>query len=162
MVMDNTDRTFWTDADFDELSWHDCLIHAIRLEQDGEYQNDLILDLDFVMEWIPKGDDEPINFRVAPAILRFEAVRDLRYQILLDYKQSMELDWIERGPSRDERWDHPFWTLHLHGYPQRSPNEICFHATGFRQKLSASPVYRERLPYFSWEERNQLIKENGE
>jgi len=52
----------------------------------NDWTIDLVLDIDFILEWIPgKGDD--CEFRVAPATLEFHGVTDPRIQI----------DWGESG-----------------------------------------------------------------
>ena len=46
----------YTEADFDRLSWHDCHIWGIELRagdpDDGDWTSDLVLDIDFIVEWI--------------------------------------------------------------------------------------------------------------
>lgn len=68
--------TTYTEANFDQLSWHDCCVHGIDLltgdpeEGDGDWTNDLALDIDFITEWAC-GGDASARFQVAPATLVF-------------------------------------------------------------------------------------------
>src|ERR1700687_963765 len=63
-------RRQWSDADFDEMMWHDVHIHAIGAVPD-EFA--LVFDVDYILEWVGCGaSGDPVRFWVAPATLRFE------------------------------------------------------------------------------------------
>jgi hypothetical protein len=68
----------WTEKDFDKLSWHDCHVHALAMREGHEEYGDgtLVLDIDFILEWLrtPEGH---YGFRVAPATLEFFEIDDL-------------------------------------------------------------------------------------
>jgi hypothetical protein len=61
-----------TEADFDQLSWHDCHIWGVELRagdaDEGDWTSDLALDIDFIVEWLC-GVAGGAQFRVAPAAL---------------------------------------------------------------------------------------------
>src|SRR5262245_20244864 len=40
-------KSSWTDADFGDLSWHDCSVHALRIVEGPHGAGELILDLDY-------------------------------------------------------------------------------------------------------------------
>jgi hypothetical protein len=132
-------RTRWTDADFESLCWHDCVIHSLALDHDGEYQSDLVLDLDFILEWILR-DDNSYEFRVAPCLLRFQGVSSLQIRVSLGFKEPMEIDWIERSPKRDECFEHYHWNITLHRFGYDGDNAIQFDAMGFAQELTGNPT----------------------
>ena len=53
--MTENHREQWTEKDFDSLSWHDNELHGIRLHNPtGEFNFDLILDIDHILTWIPR------------------------------------------------------------------------------------------------------------
>lgn len=60
----------YTEADFDRLSWHDCHIWGLAFQagdpDEDDWTSDLVLDIDFVAEWIC-GLDGLAQFPVAPA-----------------------------------------------------------------------------------------------
>lgn len=124
-----------TDADLDRLSWHDCLVHAIALP--GEPEHELLIDLDYIVEWVPALPPDPcFRFRVAPATLVFARVTDLA--LTLDCPGGVSIDRIEREPrAPDPAWPAwqpaPRWTIHAHG------GRVAFLATGFTQYLRAAP-----------------------
>ena len=145
----------YTEADFHELSWHDCSIWGMALHNGGGEPAfepaDLVLDIDFIVEWLC-GVGAPARFRVAPAALVFHQVTDLRITVETthsgDYRMAVS-PWpilrIDRESiERPEGYPGPTsyaWTLAL-GTP--TPGEIHFGARGFTQELRAEPVLTER------------------
>lgn len=159
MRASDTQLPKWTNADFDSLSWHDCTIHSIGLDQDGDYQSDLVIDLDFLLEWLPTPEGA-FQFRLAPALLRFHNVDKLVIRTLLDYKQPMEISEITRFLRDDPGYANFHWIIKLHTYPGRE-NQIEFDATGFSQELTAQPVLTHRQS-LHLDERLRRIREKGE
>ena len=142
-----------TDAAFDTLSWHDCHLWGLALRPGdpdvGDWRSDLILDIDFIVEWLcePGGT---VRFRVAPADLVFHGVTDLRLHVDCDegYQAALHplsIDGIERAPVRDQHvyLDRPYyrWTVRLN-WP--SGSTIDFGAVGFTQTLRADPVVTDQ------------------
>jgi len=137
--MPATDKSEWTDADFDDLSWHDNAVHAIRVVE-GQYgAGRLLLDIDYILEWLPDGSGG-VSFRIAPATLEFRDVT--RLKIELDYETPtagltpFSLDRIERRIERRDRYDAVLWDLVVN-WPTGA---ITFEATGFRQCLRGAAV----------------------
>jgi hypothetical protein len=154
----------FTDAGFDRLSFHDCHIWGLEFRAGdadrGEWVSDLVLDLDYIVEWIC-GVGGGAQFRVAPATLVFEGATDLN--IAVDWGRSgfrcalhqPSIDRIEREPVSDQKiyLDRTYysWTIRLN-WP--AGGKIAFGAAGFvlttrgeailtdRQKLSIA----ERTP----------------
>ena len=135
----NVMRT-WTEKDFDQLGWHDNYIHSLSIRE-GEYgSGDLILDIDFILEWYcPPG--QICEFLISPATLTFHSVTDL--QLHIDYAGSsaatspMSIDGIERevrvypnGHSTNS-WKIPI------NWPA---GHITFLASGFMQALRGTPI----------------------
>ena len=133
-----TDRA-WTDADFDVMSWHDNHVHAIRVEQGDWGAGRLVLDLDYILEWV-KGDDGRMRFLIQPSLLTFHEVTSLR--IALDYATPtaglcpFALDAIERREEQRERHVATVWALRV-SWPVGG---IGFDAAGFEQRGTAAPV----------------------
>jgi len=155
----DTHPSKWTDADFESLSWHDCTIHSLGLDQDGEYQSDLLVDLDFLLEWLPTGDGS-FQFRAAPALLRFHNVDKFTIHALLDYKQPMQISGITRFRRDDPGYANYHWTIKLHSFPGRE-NQIEFDATGFSQVLTARSFVTGRQS-LRLAERLKMIRASGE
>ncbi len=79
-------RERYTEADFENLSWHDNYIHGFAIREE-QYEADLVLDLDFVLGC---NSDEPTSLKywLSPASLTFKDVTNLKIQI----------DWATNGP----------------------------------------------------------------
>lgn len=79
-------KVIFTDADMDDLCFHDCSIHAIAPIEDG-----LALDIDYMFEWYSPKDrnggysyayekkkqSSGFSFQIAPCTLFFKNVSDL-------------------------------------------------------------------------------------
>jgi hypothetical protein len=122
----------WTDKQFEEMSWHDNHVHALRIVEGQNGAGELILDLDYIVEWI--NAEGSFRFRVLPVTLTFFGVFGLR--ILLDYKTPtaatgpFSLAKIERRIEQRERYVAQCWILSVN-WPE---GEMTFEATGFEQK----------------------------
>lgn len=137
--MSESERSQWTEVDFDDMSWHDNAVRAIRIVE-GEYgAGQLQLDIDYILEWV-RGDAGQILFKIAPATLEFREVTNLK--IALDYETPtagltpFSLDRIERQLEQRERYNAVLWKLVVN-WPIGS---ITFEATGFRQYLRGPAV----------------------
>ena len=131
----------WTDQQFEEMSWHDNHVHALRIVE-GEYgAGELTLDLDYIVEWIC--DADRYRFRIVPVCLRFLEVTDLR--VVLDYSTPtaalgpFSIHAIERRSEVRERYVAQLWKIAIN-WPQ---GEIVFEAKGFEQRGIGTPVVSE-------------------
>jgi hypothetical protein len=137
----------WTNDDYEEISWHDNVIHAIRICNPSEgYDFDLSLDIDFILEWIHMPDNS-IKFSVAPATLTFRNVQNLIIDVDLSYKESMEIDGIERelieSETREEIGYIVYkWVIRIQSFAGRE-NKIQFKSDGFEQVLTKKPVIQD-------------------
>lgn len=138
------ERSRWSGADLEQMSWHDAPVHGIAYLSES---HEIAFDLDYLLKWVrPAAGEVHFTFWIAPATLTFENVRDLRLDLdsfggltILNVTREDEKPTREgfEGPAADWRW-----TLDcLEGV-------IQFRATGFRQKLRRPPVHSrtQRLP----------------
>ncbi len=160
MTGQNITVTHWSDADFGEMSWHDCSIHSLGFDQDGEYQSDLVLDLDYIVEWIKMGDCS-FRFRVAPAVLRFQNVDKLHIETLLHFKEALIIDSIDCVGKEDKGFKSYHWTIKIQSYSEEIDNQIEFDASGFVQELTAPPVVIETQS-LTRQQREEMKERNGE
>jgi hypothetical protein len=131
----------WTHEQFEHMSWHDNHVHALGVVE-GEYGlGDLVLDLDYILEWIKDGDC--VKFKILPVTLRFFQVSDLR--ISLDWAARtaalgpFSIHAIERRVEQRERYEAQLWTIAVNW-----PNgEITFEAAGYEQRGDGEPVLCE-------------------
>ena len=138
------DRSEWTTADFETLSWHDCQVHGFRLEEGEHGTAEVTFDIDFIVEWLCHSN-RPAEFRVAPATLTFHAVFGLRIE--LDYAAvtagmtPFSLSGIEREELRYPGGQSSFrWRLPI-SWPS---GMIGFDSQGFTQVLRRAPILVDR------------------
>jgi hypothetical protein len=89
------EKHVWTEADFEQMGWHDCIIYKIRLTQDLE------LDIDYILQWNkPDLEGLPFTFWVAPASLVFKSVQDLTFDFDLSLENDFEIEDIKKKENR--------------------------------------------------------------
>lgn len=129
---------------FEDYSWHDNAIHGLRIvEGDDGCSGDLILDIDFIVEWLPpQGDNNAFEFKVAPADLTFHEATDL--VVSVDYASStaalqpMTIHEIHREVISYLNGHSSFaWKIEVN-WPRNS--FISFRSSGFTQVLKAEPI----------------------
>ena len=130
------ERRVWTDADFEDMSWHDNHVHGFQIRS-GEYgAGEIDLDLDYIVEWLCAADGS-CEFRLAPATLTFKEVSDLRIE--LDYEAvtaglvPFSIDGISREDGTVATESLRRWTVKLN-WPRGS---LAFRASGYTQRLRA-------------------------
>lgn len=142
--------TEWTDADFDQLSWHDNHIHGLKIIEGEHGAGELGLDIDYIVEWI-KGD-EGIEFVIAPADLVFHGVTALRIDIDYDAVSAatgpFSIDGIERAYEVRDRYTAQVWAIEVN-FPS---GRIEFEASGFTQRLRG-PTKHSKQQVLTEEER---------
>jgi len=132
----------WTDRQFDEMSWHDNHVHALRIIEGTHGAGELILDLDYILEWVA-GEGGRCAFRIVPATLTFKSVTSLR--ISLDYATPtaalgpFSIHEIERSTEQRERYEAQLWKI-LVNWPV---GEISFEAHGYEQRSTGDAVLSE-------------------
>lgn len=133
-------KAAWTDADFSEMGWHDCRIHAISI---GEYQDDmlppgrLLLDLDYIVRWVePARREKHFTFWIAPATLVFERAWNITGQVgpLHKVMEIADVHWLDPPDSIPE----PLW--HIEG----QDFEFRLRARGYVQYLRLPPQHVPR------------------
>ena len=121
----------WTDQDFDGMSWHDNHVHALRLIEGENGSGELVLSLDYILEWLPA--EKGFQFRIVPAELRFLEVSDLN--IAISYAASSAamgpfcIASVKRQSIPRAHYVAQCWTIGIN-WPG---GEISFEARGFEQ-----------------------------
>lgn len=139
-------RFSWTNEDFDEMSWHDNHVHALRIIEGDHGAGTLEFDLDYIVEWLQDGHDR-YRFRIIPSTLRFFEVTSLR--VALDYHRPsaalgpFSIHEIKRTLEPRERYTATIWQMRFN-WPD---GQITFEASGFSQIGRGTPIlsYEQRL-----------------
>jgi hypothetical protein len=132
------EKPVWTEADFEQMGWHDVHIHAVAFRPEI---SELWLDIDYIFTWVdPRGAETHYSFWVAPATLVFTNVHSLRLDV-----ESLDGDLSLQGIERSEptaarnaeylakktEW---LWLLDC------NEGEVAFHSVGFSQFTRRPPV----------------------
>jgi hypothetical protein len=145
-------RAVWTDADFDQMGWHDVRVHAIGFfEDDLETPAELALDIDYIVRWIdPEPPDEYFTFDIAPATLVFSDVWGLEGELQAFQRTLLTIDGIERGEPESELQEQKGmrpWTV------TAGEVELRFVARGFSQHFRARPILAGHRQWLTGDER---------
>lgn len=129
------DKSVWSDADFDDMGWHDATVHAFAVEPEDHNPGRLLVDLDYIIEWIsPTGTDTAFSFWVAPATLVFDHAWDLTIDIDIHASAlELQLNAITRTPGQP--FGRSTWTLDGHNFTLAVTSE------GFHQYLRTQPIW---------------------
>jgi len=129
------DKSVWTEGDFDEMGWHDATVHAFAVEPQDQDPGRLLVDLDYIVEWVPPGGDRDVfGFWVAPATLVFDHAWDLMIDVDL-HAASLELQLNALTRTADQPFGRSTWTLEGHNFA------VKVTSAGFRQYVRARPVW---------------------
>jgi len=146
----------WTEADYDELSWHDNHVHGIAIREGEHGTGELILDLDYIVEWIKDGNK--FKFKIAPALLTFHRISDLIISLNYVNPSAAITPFSLSDISREK---HVFangyssfrWSMGIN-WPEGT---VSFIADGFKQFLRSEPLLVENQ-HLSTQERENLIR----
>lgn len=130
------DKSVWTDADFERMSWHDATLWGMAFQlKDHEF----VLDIDYIVKWESSPDDGFYRLWIAPATVVFQNVYDLRLDVALDFDVVIQ-DLLRADPrvprnatfiARNTEWE---WTIDF------GAGSISFRAVGFKQYFRRQPV----------------------
>jgi hypothetical protein len=131
-----------TSDNFEQLSWHDNAIHGFRiLEGDDNTGGKLLLDIDFIAEWL-QGPDKSFNFKIVPSDLTFSEISDL--VISVDYAaataavQPITINEIIREVvTYPNGYSSYSWKIDINWPPK---SFISFQAGGFTQVPRMEPI----------------------
>ena len=133
------EKQVWTDADFEQMGWHDCNIYKIRLTDDLE------LDIDYILQWNkPDLEGLPFTFWVAPATLVFKSVQNLTFDFDIGIEDAFEIEDIERTIDGNNNQ----WTIITR------QGDIHFNSAGYEQ-------YIRQQPFFEFGQSISFIDRNG-
>ena len=123
---------WWSQEDFEAMSWHDCHVHSLRVAEGTHGSGVLELDIDYILEW--RQDKEKYIFLVVPAKLSFHEVTDLHMSI--DWKTPsaamgpFSIAGVERTFEARANYKANVWRL-----PVNWPSGLlAFEASGFTQE----------------------------
>ena len=149
-------KVVWTDADFEQMGWHDNRVHGLSFEDDGEDAR-LLLDIDYIVRWIePEPPAEYFTFMIAPATLVFEGVEYLEGGIVAGdggTRTALIIEGLDPPtpePEHGSRTDLRRWDFVGHNF------ELSFLALGFHQHFRMRPIHVVGEQFLSREQRDGI------
>ncbi|WP_447635657.1 hypothetical protein [Flavobacterium microcysteis] len=127
-------KEIWTDADFEEMGWHDSYIHAISLLNENL---EFCLDIDYLFKWVLDDQSNLYNFWVSPCTLLFLNVLNLKIDI--DFQNTVGLDILDinrNNPRTSSDKEKTLWDFEIitdKGY-------ITFESSGYKQVVKKQPI----------------------
>jgi hypothetical protein len=148
-------KSVWSEADFEQMGWHDNAVHAFALEPTEDHPGRLLVDLDYIVEWVkPVPPESNFTFWMSPATLVVDPAWGISLNVeLVVMAFELSLNAILRsGP--DEHGRHR-WQLEGHDF------NLTVKAKGYRQYLRQRPIHAAG-PRLSVEQRGGLsFEERG-
>lgn len=129
------EKNIFTEAEFDQMSWHDCHIHSFSFNDNYE----LLLDIDYLFEWVqPKKGSRYYKFWIAPCTVIFENVYNIEFE--LEDKQPI-IDYIEKAnPQRPKNAEYIGKEFEYEWDIVMINGEMTFKAVGFKQYVRQPPI----------------------
>ena len=121
----NLKKRIWTQADFRVMGWHDCPIYAVQ------FADDILLDIDYILEWVVDEKAKCYRFWVAPAAIQFSSPRNLQISVQADFVNGLEIADIKQTRVGTGMYDYQI---------QTQEGDIRFTAKGFKQHIRKTPV----------------------
>lgn len=129
------EKLVWSDADFEQMGWHDARIHGIAFNAEAY---EFYLDIDYIYEWVdPPQNEKYYSFWVSPCSMIFSNVYDLVIDLSSD--QGIEVADLHReeieplpGSVLERVWK---WTFEC------QEGDISFKSDGFRQYTRRKPAH---------------------
>jgi len=128
-------KSIWTEADFEQMGWHDVRVHAIAFEPES-YR--IVFDIDYIFAWVnPPSGETYFSFWIAPATLVFENIADLKIDLESENVEILHIDREDAGKpvnadfiGKMHQWA---WTL------ETTAGEILFKSVGYTQYARQMP-----------------------
>ena len=133
------EKWIWTDADFEQMGWHDAQIYAFAfLSENFEF----VLDIDYILRWVhPAPDEECFKFWVAPATLVFENAYNIKFALETENGIGIETQDIHRQNPKILEAGELAGTSEWHWVIEAQKGEISLDATGYKQYFRKNPIF---------------------
>jgi hypothetical protein len=124
-------KSLCTDADYDIMGWHDCLIYAMSTG----INNELILDIDYIWLWVDnKNEKRQFQFWISPCTLAFENVYDLSIDLDISVPFEIRIDSISRcNPQKCKNAEFVNKDIEFDWIIETQQGEISFKSIGYKQ-----------------------------
>lgn len=121
------EKWIWTEADFEQMGWHDARIYAVQ------FGKDISFDIDYIFEWVQVDKDDFFSFIVAPVTLIFSEPSATSINIDFRLSQEIEIEDISRRMSKTGETE---WHVETH------QGNIVVTTPAFRQVVRRTPTHQ--------------------
>jgi len=135
----NIEKWVWTNEDFERMSFHDVRVVAIasRANDASGWNYSLLLDIDWIVEWLCDPVSRACKFAVAPSTMVFENVSNVRFSGQPRLGSILDLDTITRCENpKIQGATLSTWRWRLVGHDA----EVELDASGFKLYVRKPPV----------------------
>jgi hypothetical protein len=119
------EKWVWTEADLEQMGWHDARIYAIQ------FGKEISFDIDYIFEWVQVDKDDFFSFIVAPVTLVFPEPSATSINIDFRLGQELEIEDINRRVSAAGETE---WHIETH------QGDIIITAPTFQQIVRRAPT----------------------
>jgi hypothetical protein len=132
------EKELWTEADFNNMDWHDNTIHAFSFNKEREF----MLDIDYIFKWVhPKPGKRYFKFWISPCTLVFENVYNLVFDLEVSEPYHMKIDNISMSnPQRPYNADYIGRELEYEWVVETLNGEITFKSVGYKLYVRSTPI----------------------
>ena len=130
-------KEIWSEADFEEMGWHDSHIHTISFPNENL---EFYLDIDYLFKWVLDDTSNKFSFWVSPCILLFFNVLDLK--ISIEYQNTIGLnitDINRHNPRLSPNGFTTLWDFKI----ATDKGFINFKSSGYKQVVKKQPVFSQ-------------------
>ena len=119
------EKWIWSEADFEQMGWHDATIYATQFGQDISF------DTDYIFEWVQADKNDFSSFVVAPVTLVFRESTIIKFDLDFRLGQKIKVEDLHRTTSATGDTQ---WFLETH------QGDIIITAETFRQIVRRLPT----------------------
>jgi hypothetical protein len=131
------EKWLWTEADFDQMGWHDSHIHAVAFLPE---QFEVAFDIDYILQWVKPSEDQYYRFWIAPATLVFENIHDLKFD--LEPFDAVEIADLHReDPQRPINADYVRRDIEWRWRIETHQGDVTLRSIGYKQYIRRQPVF---------------------
>ena len=135
------DKNIWTQADYQQMDWHDCSIYGLTFMPVCERgTTHLVFDIDYILKWVdPRKPGQPISFWVSPCTLVFKDAFALTINVdrrggTTNMLKIVDLYIVEKIEQETNKCIYE-WTIDL------QEGRINFKSSGFDQIVRQTPIF---------------------
>lgn len=127
-------KEIWSGSDFEDMGWHDSALYQMTFPG---MRREISFDIDYIFEWVANDESGLYDFWVAPCVLVFRDVLNLRIDLDFGNRVDLSIDDVRRYQVELLDDSTKIWRYLI----ETDHGEIAFDATDFVMKVDRQPVF---------------------